>query len=92
MVEIYTLQVLPEDLRRRAIEQIAELVADGGSLLVITRAREDSDPTGDLPWPLTRKELGFFEEAGLRRERFVDFVDDEQPPVRRFFAVYTRRA
>lgn len=52
--ESYTLQVLPADIRRKAIARISDLVAQGGKLLVITRGRESSDPEGNMPWPLTR--------------------------------------
>ena len=35
--------------------------------------------------------LGWVEECGLIEKSFEDFVDDEDPPVRRFRAVYERR-
>ena len=89
VVEVYTLQVLQLDLRRRAQESLAQCVAPGGSLLVICRGRDQSDPVGNMPWPLTRTELDDFTTFGLRRASFEEFVDNETPPVRRFRAVFS---
>jgi len=88
--EAYTLQVLPENLRPAAIEKIAAFVRPGGLLLVIARGREENDPPGEMPWPLTREELRRFTKAGLREVAFEDFVDPEDPGVRRFRALYRR--
>jgi methyltransferase family protein len=89
--EANTLQVLPADLRPRAIESIAGFLCPGGLLLVIARAREPSEPEGHMPWPLTRAELSSFKAAGLEELSFEDFLDLEdpaEPAVRRFRALY----
>lgn len=91
VLESYTLQVLPPDVRPRAIERIADYVGPGGDLLVIARGREPSDPPGSMPWPLRRDELAAFARAGLEELRFEDFLDGETPPVRRFRVRYRRR-
>ena len=88
--ESYTLQVLPEPARRDAIAQLAALVAPGGRLLVLCRAREQSEPVGALPWPLTREELDGFTAHGLRQLSLTSFMDHESPPVRRLRALYRR--
>ena len=88
--ESNTLQALPAESRPPAIEKIAQFVKPGGLLLVIARGREKTDPEGQLPWPLTRDELGAFVQAGLREESFEDFADPEPPWVRRFRALYKR--
>jgi SAM-dependent methyltransferase len=89
VLESYTLQVLPPELRQRAVERIAAFVAPGGLLLVIARAREPEDPAGQMPWPLTAGELHGCVELGLAEESFEDYTDrNEEPPVRRFRAVY----
>ena len=90
VLESYTLQVLPPALRADAIERIASFVARSGRLLVIARARDRSDPEGEMPWPLTREELRGFEREGLTETSFEDYFDAEDVPVRRFRAVYTR--
>jgi 2-polyprenyl-3-methyl-5-hydroxy-6-metoxy-1,4-benzoquinol methylase len=88
--ESNTLQALPASVRPRAAAKIAEFVRPGGALLVIARGRERSEPEGDLPWPLTRAELGGFVRAGLTEESFEDFADPEPPWVRRFRVLYRR--
>lgn len=89
--ESYTLQVLPPELRKKAIAKISSFLADGGDLIVVSRARESSEPRGEMPWPLTRDELTQFEEEGLECLQFDDYVDDEIPPIRRFRALYRKR-
>lgn len=91
VVEIYTLQVLPPELRGKAIQQIAACVAPGGRLLVIARARDQSDDHGSMPWPLTRAELDQFANHGLKEVDFTEYLDtSEDPPVRRFKAEYAQ--
>lgn len=60
VLEAYTLQVLPENLRQPAMRQIAEFVAPDGRLLVIARGRDASDNPGQMPWPLVRTEFSEF--------------------------------
>ncbi|MBB2740538.1 UNVERIFIED_ORG: SAM-dependent methyltransferase [Microbispora rosea subsp. rosea] len=90
VVEIYTVQVLRGDLRERAVRAAGSLVAPGGTLLVVARAREESDPEGRMPWPLTRTEIDAFATGGLRPVRVRDVYDDETPPVRRWVAEFAR--
>ncbi len=88
VLESYTLQVLPPALRLEAMTRITSFVAPGGNLLLITRARENEGDPGQMPWPLTRSELGHLQECGLKENGFEDYIDDEEPPVRRFRAEY----
>jgi SAM-dependent methyltransferase len=90
VLESYTLQVLPLALRQEAIHRLADFVAPGGTLLLITRGRESAEPEGAMPWPLTRQELLVFTEAGLTELQLDDYEDDESPPVRRFRVTYSR--
>ena len=90
VLDINTFQVLPASAREVAMRSAAGFVRGGGHLLVIARAREESDPPGEMPWPLTRRELARFTEFGLRELSFEDYVDEETPPVRRFQALYIR--
>ncbi len=89
--EANTLQVLPANLRPRAIENLAGFLCPSGLLLVVARGREPSDPEGQMPWPLTRAELAAFAAAGLEELSFEDLLnleDPGEPPVRRFRALY----
>jgi len=90
VLEVYTLQVLPKELRPRAISSLAGFLKKDGRILLIARGREESDPEGLMPWPLTRRELDEFTAAGLREESFEDYLDNESPPVRRFRAIYIK--
>jgi len=90
VLESYTLQVLPPDLRGRAIQCIADFVASVGTLLVIARGRKPEEPKGEMPWPLIREELEGFKAQGLKDVSFEEYLDREDPPVRRFRAEYRR--
>ena len=85
VLESYTLQALPPQVRPRAAEHLARFVGPGGTLLVICRGRDEQDPPGDLPWPLTRAEVeSVGRNGGLRLESFEDYPDPDEPTVRRF--------
>lgn len=90
--EAYTLQPLPEGVRSTAIASVASLAAPGGTVLVVSRGRGDTEPLAEPPpWPLSRAELRGFERAGLMLDTFDDYLDDERdPPIRRFRARYIR--
>ncbi len=90
VLEAYTLQVLPPDVRQMAAERIASFVAPGGTLLVICRGRELDDDPGAMPWPLTRGELDAFKRCALHEASFEDYLDGETPPVRRLRVEYRR--
>jgi len=92
VVECYTLQVLPPEARAQAVASLRRALAPGGALLVVARGREPEEPKGEMPWPLTRAEVEAIAGAGLRLVAFEDFVDDEDPPVRRFRALFRRDA
>ncbi len=86
-VEIYTLQAMPPALRAQAIESAGNLARD---LLIICRGREETDPPGQLPWPLTRADLEPLSNLGLSIQNFEDFDDPFQPGTRRFRAYWRR--
>jgi 2-polyprenyl-3-methyl-5-hydroxy-6-metoxy-1,4-benzoquinol methylase len=90
VLESYTLQVLPAEMRKSAIGAISRFVGTGGTLLVISRGREPDELVGKMPWPLIRSELEEFKIIGLRQVSFEDYMDKEEPPVQRFRAVYVR--
>lgn len=88
VLEAYTLQVLPEAVRAQALGGLPGLLAPGGELLIVARGRDPEDDPGQLPWPLTRAELDGALVGPLQRASFEDYMDGEDPPVRRFRAVY----
>ena len=92
VLESYTLQVLPPSLREVAIRNVADLAGPGGRLLIIARGRDEPDPEGQMPWPLTRRELDAVAQSGMRQLSFEDYFDEnESPPARRFRALYEKR-
>lgn len=90
VIECYTLQVLPPEARAVAAAALRKTVAPGGALLVVARGREPEEPEGAMPWPLTRAEVEGLAADGFTLASFEDFVDDEEPPVRRFRALFRR--
>lgn len=90
VVDAYTIQALPLQLRSRCLRSLAELVSPGGELLVITRGRGDDEPAEELPWPVSLQELSGLKEAGLKEVSVEDYFDNEDPPRRRFRVVYSR--
>lgn len=76
-------EMMPSGFRSKASE---------GFALIITRAREENEPDGQMPWPLTRHEINGITKAGLTEVSFEDYYDDETPRVRRFRALYSKLA
>ena len=90
VVEIRTLQSLPLAQRADAATIIAGTVRPGGRLFVHGLGREDGDPPGSRPWPLSRRELGTFTPAGLRETEWIDEATGSTSGRRTFTAVYAR--
>jgi SAM-dependent methyltransferase len=88
VLEVYTIQPLPMELRSRAIDSIAGFVAANGELVVVCRGREDGEEVGQIPYPLSRGDLKRFERNGLEQVEFDEMVDDEDQ--RRFVVRYRR--
>ncbi|MDF2707017.1 MAG: class SAM-dependent methyltransferase [Nonomuraea muscovyensis] len=89
VVEIMTVQSLPERLHGPAIERIAGFVRPGGTLVVIASARDEDGPVFAPPWPLTPAEIGAFAGHGLGADRIEDLREPER---RRWRATFTRPA
>jgi SAM-dependent methyltransferase len=90
VLEIYTIQPLPMEMRQQAIDAVAAFVAPEGTLVVVCRGREDDEEAPQLPWPLSRRELSRFEEHGLVETDFQEFWDEEDE-ARRFLLEYVRK-
>jgi SAM-dependent methyltransferase len=92
VLEVYTIQPLPLELRPKVIDSIAAFVADKGKLVVVTRGRADDEEPTELPWALSRKDLSRFDAHGLRQIGFEEMWGDEDEPVKRFVVEYEREA
>ena len=89
VVEIYTVQSLPESEHPRAIAAVAGLVAPGGRLLVIAMGRFADDRVDEgPPWPLTDAEIASFTDHGLTPVRIEDIPDPAARMGRRWRAEY----
>lgn len=75
VLESRTIQSLPWQLCYPSIRAIAQFVAPGGTLLVITLGRNPEDPRTGIPWALSRVELSEFEQHNLMLQQFEDYTD-----------------
>lgn len=90
VLEIYTIQPLPIDMRERVVDSIANVVGEGGTLVVVTRGRDDDEEPDELPWPMSRRDLSRFESCGLSQTDFVVMPADEEGEPPRFVVGYRR--
>ena len=91
VVEVITVQALPDPPRRAAIVNVGRLVAAGGTLLVIAARRDPggTDATGP-PWPLTREEIDAFATDGLDSVRIEQVADRRDSDNTRWRAEFRR--
>ncbi len=89
VVEVYTIQPLPLEIREKTIDAIASFVAPGGELVVVSRLRGDDEEPDELPWPVSRRELKRFANSGLSEIHFETMPGEEDEP-ERFVVVYKR--
>ena len=92
VLEIYTIQPLPLEMRPAVIDAIAGFVAPNGRLVVVTRGREDDVEPAILPWPMSRRDLSRFEKNGLTQTDFVEMPPEEEDEPSRFVVEYVRRS
>ncbi|NUR98544.1 MAG: class I SAM-dependent methyltransferase [Kribbellaceae bacterium] len=93
VVEIYTVQALPIHVQHDAIKQVTELVAPGGTLLVIAAARPDDQPDEAAqgpPWPLTRAAIQSFTTPDLHLIQLDQVPSPTDPSILRWRAEYLR--
>jgi SAM-dependent methyltransferase len=87
VVEVWTVQALPDPPRTQAIEAIASLVAPGGDLIAIAIARDDdasdTQPGEGPPWSLNRKTINDFATLTGLTARDVQLGPDPEAPDRR---------
>jgi hypothetical protein len=92
VVEIITVQVLPDPTRRRAITNVSRLVGAGGTLLVIAAVHDDGAPPSPAPpWPLRRTEIEAFAADGLDPVRIEIVTTPGWPAERRWRAEFHRQ-
>ncbi|MGB3405351.1 MAG: class I SAM-dependent methyltransferase [Microcoleaceae cyanobacterium] len=75
VLESRTIQALPLNMRQQTIEAIADLLAEKGTLLMVTRYRETEAAPDGPPWALSEGELNQFQQLGLteiKRDAFFE--------------------
>ncbi|HMM79010.1 MAG TPA: class I SAM-dependent methyltransferase [Pyrinomonadaceae bacterium] len=90
VLEVYTIQPLPMEMREDAIDAVSRFVKDGGELVVVTRGREDDEELDAVPWPLSRKDLSRFEANGMQQIDFVVCPAENAGEPDRWVVKYTR--
>lgn len=88
--ECRNIQALPLDVRSQVIKSIAPLVAKDGTLLVVTRHRDNNTVPEGPPWALSDDELSQFIESGLTEVRCDRFWEGEQIKVEQYRIEYRR--
>ena len=89
VLEIYTIQPLPLAMRPQVVDAVAAFVGEKGTLVVVTRGRENDVEPDTVPWPMSRRDLARFGENGLRQTDFVIMPGEEDEPPR-FVVEYAR--
>jgi len=87
--ECYTLQALPDSLLDEAAQALAALIAPGGLLLVIARARDEGQEVAGPPWPLPPSRIAALAVGGLRCETLED-IPATDAMVRHWRAAFRR--
>ncbi|MGB3532570.1 MAG: class I SAM-dependent methyltransferase [Microcoleaceae cyanobacterium] len=75
VLESRTIQALPLNMRMQTIKAIADLLAENGTLLMVTRYRETEAAPDGPPWALSEGELNQFQQLGLteiKRDSFFE--------------------
>ncbi|KKD38203.1 MAG: methyltransferase domain-containing protein [Limnoraphis robusta] len=88
--ECRTIQALPLNMRSDSIQAISSLVAEKGTLIVITRYRDSENEPDGPPWPLSEGELSQFKQLGLEEIRRDRFIEEDKPGVVQFRLQYQR--
>jgi len=90
VLEIFTIQALPINLRTETIDAVANLVAPGGTLFLFALGANLSATRTGPPWPLVKHELARFAQIGLTVHSFEELQEEDNAPNLRFRAVYGR--
>ncbi|GAB4226688.1 MAG: hypothetical protein Kow0049_06070 [Stanieria sp.] len=88
--ECRNIQALPLNVRSQVINIVASLVTEKGTLLIITRFRdEESEPEGP-PWPLSERELAWFQELSFTEIRRDTFFEGDVQPIKHLRLEYRK--
>lgn len=89
--ECNTIQVLPDEYRKKARTSMSSLLSKGGYILVSCRSRDEHEKEDEIPKPLSKSEIDeFITVQNLKEQSFLAYDDDQVPSVAHFFAVYKK--
>ncbi len=88
--ECYTLQALAPALLPQALAALAHLLARGGKLLLIARARDEEAEAKGPPWPLAPSIFAEAERQGLRLLALEDISSTAELAARHWRALLGR--
>lgn len=77
VLEYFNIQSLSPTVHQQAMAAISRLAAVGGTVLIINLGCDRRENLSGPPWPLLKKELQIFEEAGLQLINLEEY--DPQP-------------
>ena len=89
--ECNTIQVLPDQYRKKARKAMSSLLAKDGYILVSCRSREEGTMLDVIPLPLSKSEMDEFVTLDkLTEVSFLAYNDTQEPPVPHFFGIYKK--
>lgn len=89
VVEIYTVQALPTNVRATAIANVRGFVGPNGTLIAIGSGLDETvEPDSSPPWPLSRVEVESFAGDELIQVRIADHRDPADPGWFRWMAEF----
>jgi len=90
--ECNTIQVLPNEYRKKARSSMSSLLSKDGYILVSCRSREEGEKEDEIPKPLAKSELDEFVTIDkLQEQSFLAYDDTQTPSVPHYFAVYKKQ-
>ena len=91
VIEIITVQALPDPPRHQAIANVSRLVGAAGTLLVVADAADDKYASSELPpWPLNEDEIEDFASDCLTLDSIEIVSLPDSPNSRRWRAEFFR--
>jgi len=89
--ECNTIQVLPNQYRKKAKTAMNNLLTKDGYILVSCRSREENTMEDVIPLPLSKSEINeFVTIEKLKEISFEAYDDTQEPPVPHFWGVYQK--
>lgn len=90
--ECNTIQVLPNEYRKKARVAMSSLLTLDGYILVSCRSRDEGEQEEVIPKPLAKSELDEFSSIDkLTQISFLAYDDTQVPSVPHFFAIYQKK-